>query len=167
MNWIAVLSRVAHVGTAIVLVGGSVFTLFVLLPSASKLSSESQKALSEGVAKYWKRFVHAGILFLIVSGLYNYMHSIPNHKGDGLYHALIGAKIILAFIIFFLATALVGKSSKLEGIRKDRKKWLSVVVLLGAIIVSISGFVKIRPPKGAAETSKTPAVSETTTHPGS
>jgi len=143
--WIVdVLSRVVHVGTAITLIGGSAFMLFVLLPAAKQLSDEAHDQLAAAIGSRWKRFVHIGILLFLVSGFYNYMRAIPLHRGDGLYHAMVGTKILVALVVFFLAAALVGRSEKLAAIRSNRGKWLKVLVLLAAIIVAISGFVKVR-----------------------
>lgn len=141
---IDVLSRIVHVLTAITLAGGSVFTLFVLMPSARELADDAHSQLAAAITGRWKRFVHGGVLLFLISGFYNYMRAIPDHKGDGLYHALIGTKMLLAFGIFFLAAALVGRSEKLAGIRRNRAKWIKVLVLLAVIVVSISGFVKVR-----------------------
>ena len=138
------LSRIVHIATAITLVGGSVFSLFVLLPSARQLSDDAHDQLRTAVTSRWKRFVHAGILLFLLSGFYNYVRAIPQHRGDGLYHALLGTKMLLALVVFFLAAALVGRSAKLEPIRRNRATWLKVLVLLAAIIVAISGFVKVR-----------------------
>jgi uncharacterized membrane protein len=138
------LSRVVHVGTAITLVGGSLFMLLVLMPSAKELDDDAHQQLAASVVARWKRLVHIGVLLFLVSGIYNYMRAIPNHRGDGVYHALLGIKMILALGVFFLAAALVGRSSKLQPIRDQRAKWLKVMVTLAAIIVAISGFVKVR-----------------------
>jgi uncharacterized membrane protein len=139
-----VISRIVHVFTAITLVGGSVFMAFVLGPSADELGEETHNKLREQVMKRWKKFVHGGIGLFLLSGFYNYIVMIPLHKGDKLYHPLVGTKILLAFGIFFIASALVGRSKTFEGMRAQRAKWLKILVLLAAIVVSISGFVKVR-----------------------
>ena len=144
MEWLDIASRIVHVGTAITLVGGSTFILLVLMPSTRELADDARDKLSAAVMGRWKRFVHAGVLLFLVSGFYNYIRAIPNHKGDGLYHALLGTKMILALGVFFLAAALVGRSPALEGIRANRGKWLRLLVFLAAVIVCISGFVKVR-----------------------
>ena len=144
MWMVDVLSRVVHVGTAITLVGGSAFMLLVLLPAASRLSDEAHDQLAASVGSRWKRFVHVGILLFLVSGFYNYVRAIPLHRGDGLYHALLGTKMLIALVVFFFAAALVGRSEKLAAIRANRGKWLKVLVFLAAVIVVISGFVKVR-----------------------
>jgi len=145
MFWIDVVSRVVHVATAITLVGGSVFTLLVLMPSAKTLDTTAHDSLLASIIGRWKRFVHGGVVLFLIGGFYNYFRAIPNHKGDGLYHALVGTKMILAFVVFFLAAALVGRSSKLAFVRQKRKFYMTLLVVLAAAIVAISGFVKIRP----------------------
>ena len=70
---------------------------------------------------------------------------IPKHKGDGLYHALVGTKILLAMFVFFIASALVGKKPGTQKFRDDAKKWTGVMLMVAAVIVGISGFVKVRP----------------------
>ncbi|TWU15689.1 hypothetical protein [Allorhodopirellula heiligendammensis] len=144
MQILDTISRIVHVATAITLVGGSVFTLFVLLPSIKALSDDARQQLAVAINGRWKRFIHGGILLFLLSGFYNYFRAMPAHKGDGLYHGLLGTKILLAFAVFFFASVLVGRSAGTEGMRANRKKWLSVIVILAALIVSISGFLKVR-----------------------
>ncbi len=144
MSTIDVISRILHVGTAITLIGGSAFMLLVLIPAASQLGEETHKKLSAAIQARWKRFVHIGIALFLITGFYNYLQAIPNHKGDGLYHALIGTKILLALLVFFIAAGLVGRSAKLEPMRQNRSRWLTILVLVAAVIVAISGFVKVR-----------------------
>lgn len=139
-----VVSRIIHVSTAITLVGGSAFLVFVLLPSAKLLSEEAHQSLSQAVTGRWKRFIHGGILLFLVTGFYNYIRAMPLHQGDGMYHQLIGIKMLLAFVVFFLASVLVGRSAKFESMRQNRAKWLRIVVVFAAVIVCISGYVKVR-----------------------
>ena len=146
---IDVVSRLVHIATAIVLVGGSTFMAYVLLPTSQQLDTAQHDKLRQLVTGRWKRFVHVGILLFLVTGFYNFYRQLPHHKGDGLYHALMGTKILLALGVFFIASALVGRSRALEGLRADRARWLKVIVLLAAIIVAMSSFVKVRGGKPA------------------
>ncbi len=43
-----------------------------------------------------------------------------------------------------MAAALVGRGEKLEPIRRARCAWLKILVVLAAVIVTLSGYVKIR-----------------------
>ena len=144
MDILDTISRIVHIATAIVLVGGSVFTLMVLMPAARNLPDEPHTQLAEAITGRWKRFVHIGVALFILSGGYNYYRALANHQGDGLYHALLGMKMLLALGVFVLAAALVGRSQKLEPIRRARRTWLKILVVLAAVIVAISGYVKVR-----------------------
>ncbi len=144
MDWIAIISRWTHVGTAIVLVGGTFFLRFVLAPVAAQFPDADQTRLKSLVMAAWKKFIHVGIVLFLVSGFYNYLIvAAPLHKGDKLYHPLIGTKILLALGMFFIASALVGKSRVFEGMRRSANLWQSVILVLAAIIVGISGFAKV------------------------
>ena len=145
MDWIAIAPRWTHIGTAIVLVGGTCFLRFVLAPAAAQLPDEHHAKLKELVMKTWKKFVHGGIALFLASGFYNYLVvQAPLHKGDKLYHPLVGTKILLSLGIFFIASALVGRSKTFEGMRRNSKRWQSVVLLLAVVVVGISGFLKVR-----------------------
>lgn len=144
MNVVDVLSRFIHVSTAITLVGGTIFMLFVLHPAAKQLSTDEHDRLRGLINTSWKKIIHVGIVLFLISGFYNYMQAIPKHVGDKLYHPLLGTKILIALVIFFIASALVGRSAKFEFMRRNRPKWMMVVVLLAAIVVAISSFAKVR-----------------------
>jgi len=148
-----VISRWAHIGTVIVLIGGSAFMRLALMPAAAELPDDQHQALKEKVFSRWRKIVGMGIGLILISGLYNYVKAIPLHKGQGLYHALIGTKMILAFVVFFLASALTGRSEKFEPLRQNSKKWLGILLLLAAIIIGISGVAKVAIP--AVEASET------------
>lgn len=144
MDWLAIISRWTHVGTAIVLVGGTVFLRFIVIPVTTQLPDAEQSPLKLRVLAAWKQFIHVGIVLFLVSGFYNYLVvAAPLHKGDKLYHPLIGTKILLALGMFFLASALVGKAKVFEGLRRHDKFWQSVILMLATIIVGISGFAKV------------------------
>jgi uncharacterized membrane protein len=153
MEYIDVLSRWLHIGTVIVLVGGSAFMRFALMPAAAELPEEQHQALRERIFARWRKIVMIGIALILISGLYNFVRALPHLQDDnkGLYHGLIGTKILLALVVFFLASALVGRSEKFEPVRQNAKKWLGILLLLAAIIVGISGYAKVAIPRVAAE----------------
>ena len=141
------LTRVLHIGTAIVVVGGTFFVRFVLFPAATQnLADDAHARLRSAVMGTWKKIVHAGIALFVATGAINYYRVFAEgtHKGDALYHALLGTKIILALVVFFIASALVGRSPAFEGMRRSAPKWLLVNLLLAALIIAASGFLKVR-----------------------
>ena len=141
---IDVISRFIHVAAAVVMVGGTVFMRFILLPAAAELPQAEHDQLRQRLLARWKRVVHSGIALLLLSGGYNFWLAIRLHKGDGLYHGLVGTKILLALAVFLIASALVGRSAAFEKLRQNRARWMGVIVLLAAVIVGLSAFVKVR-----------------------
>ncbi|MGB1927273.1 MAG: hypothetical protein ACPHL6_12115, partial [Rubripirellula sp.] len=133
-----------HISTAVTLVGGSIFLAVALVPSLGDFSEESRKMLMDNVRGRWKKIVHGGIGVFLLSGFYNYFRAMPKHEGDGLYHALVGTKILVALVIFFLASVLVGRSPKFESWRQNPSGVLRLMILLSMLIIVVSGFLKIR-----------------------
>jgi len=142
---IVTLSRCLHILGAITLFGGAIFMRYVLYPAASQLPETEHELLKQGVTKRWKPFVHIGITVLVLSGLYNYLAvAAPQHHGDGKYHMLMGIKILLALIVFFIASVLPGRIPAFAGMRRNAKTWLSVAILCSTAVVIIAGVLKIR-----------------------
>ncbi len=152
-----VLSRWAHIGCAIVLVGGSSFIWLVVQPVLGTDNAD----LHDRLRNRWKKFVHPGILIFLVSGIYNVITVMPQHKSDPLYHSLIGIKMLLALVVFALASILVGNKPGTQKIRDNARKWLGVTLLLSIVIVGISGLVKVRPYSAPAATAVNDALIET------
>lgn len=142
-------SRWLHVLSAITLLGGSIFSLAVLMPAAKELSEPEHEKLRAAVLQRWKKFVHAGIGLLFLTGIFNFIRAIYAHKGlpdYGTYHLVINTKILLAFAIFFLASILVGRTSAAIAMRKNAKLWVGVIVALGVTVVILSGYAKVMLP---------------------
>lgn len=143
-----VLSRWAHVGAAVVLVGGTVFMLFALLPAAKELPEDVRNSLRERVMGTWRKFVGVAILLLLLSGIVNFYFVLKSDRLDlaenkSLYHSLMGVKIILAMVVFFLASALTGRAKGLEGLRQKSGFWLGLNLTLAAVIIAIAGYLKV------------------------
>lgn len=136
---VAVVSRWVHVGTAIVLLGGSIFQRFVLMPSARTLPEQEQQQLRERIMMRWKKYVMGGIALLLITGFYNYLTTTR----PGPYHMLMGIKILLAFGVFFLASALTGRSAGLQGLRQNAGKWLGLLIFLATAVVAIAGYLRV------------------------
>jgi len=142
-----VLSRFVHLLTAIVLLGGSCYVRFVLMPAAGELPPAEHDALRGRLMVRWKKIVMAGIGLLLATGFYNYIAvAIPGHKGQPAYHALMGVKILLAFGAFFLASALTGRAAAFEPIRRNARLWLLTLIVVSTIVVGIGSVLKVALP---------------------
>ncbi|MBI1345165.1 DUF2269 family protein [bacterium] len=155
MDFFELLSRWVHVGTAIVLLGGSVYTRFVLLPAARQLPDEAHQKLRELTVARWKKFVHGGILLLLLTGFYNYLAvAKPEAAFKKQYHMLMGIKILIALLLFVVASAMVGRSKAFDRMRQNPKRALGLIVLLGAVIVCISGYLRVQGTKAIRQASE-------------
>jgi uncharacterized membrane protein len=153
MDPLSVVLRWAHVLAAITALGGFLFARFALLPAAEDLGKETADRLHAGIRRRWLPWVIGAITLLLASGLTNYVLMIRRVKdapelwgGDWMrqtgYHGLFGVKFLLAMIVFYLASGLVGRGAGTQWIRNARRQWLSVAVGLGVAIVLISGWMR-------------------------
>ncbi len=153
MDPITLLLRWAHVLAAIAALGGLLFSRFALVPAAEELGSETADRLHAGIRRRWLPWVIGAITLLLASGLTNYILLMRRVKdapelwgGDWMkqtgYHALFGVKFLLAMILFYLVSGLVGRGASTQWIRDARKQWLSVAVGLGVGVVLISGWMR-------------------------
>ncbi|QDT56841.1 hypothetical protein Pan44_49010 [Caulifigura coniformis] len=143
-----VYSRWFHIWFAAVLLGGAVFQWFALGPAVKDLSEEQKPLFREWINARWRLVVMLGSLILLITGLYNYLVVLrPLHKGDGIYHMLMGFKILLALAVFFFASVLAGRSPKFEKMRRRSGAWNLVLIGLLTAIVALGGYLKVaRPP---------------------
>ena len=148
LDWLAIFFRWLHMLAAITAVGGTIFMRMALVPSVAVLADDQRKLLHEQVRSRWVKFVMGAILFLLISGFYNFFRRLnsgipPDFKW--LYQMLFGIKFLLALVIFFVASVLTGRAAALVRFRQNAKLWLSVNVALAVIVVCISGVMRFIP----------------------
>jgi len=146
LDYLGILFRWMHILAAVTAVGGTIFVRVALLPSIAVLPDDQRKALHEQVRSRWIKFVMGAILFLLASGFYNIIMKEKPPGVTALYHALFGIKFLLALVIFFVASALVGRSPALAGIRANARFWLTLNMVLAITVVCISGVLRALPP---------------------
>lgn len=149
VDFLGVALRWLHIVGAVVAVGGAVFIRFVLLPSAATLPEEQRQPFrAEVIRRFGKLFLAAiGILFL--TGFANYIiYEMPQHREQGVYHGIIGAKILFAIGVAFIGSALVGRSPAFEGIRRRAPRWLAINILLALVIIALAGIARQIPTTG-------------------
>ncbi len=140
MRWI-------HIGSAMAAIGAPFFVRFALLPSAKEvLDDATHQKLREAVNNRWRKIVYILITLFIITGFYQFMVVAPwkqmGEEDKKLYHMLFGIKVLAAFAIFFLASALAGRTAGLAPIRKNAKLWLGVLLLLAGVIVVCAGIMR-------------------------
>jgi hypothetical protein len=152
IDYLAYILRLMHVLAVITAVGGMVFIRFALLPAMATLGDEQRRSLHETVRVRWSRIIQLSILFLLVSGLVNFIMFIraakqwPQEWHDtyySTYQMLFGIKFLLALAVFALASILTGRSGGTQKIRDNPRFWLNVNLALALAIVLISGVMRL------------------------
>lgn len=141
IDYFVLLSRWLHIVAAAFMIGGAGFALFALLPGTGEsLAEDHCESTRKAVRRKWLGLVNLSIALLLVTGFLNFYLLVIVPKVPTMpYHALFGAKLLAAFVIFFFATALNGSAPGLDGLRANSRRWLTMVLVLGIMIVFISG----------------------------
>lgn len=152
MDPVTLLLRWAHILAAIVAMGALVFARFGLLPALGDFDAGTRERIHDSIRRRWLPWVIGAITVLLASGLANFLLFNGRVKAEGWgdggwmrqtsYHALFGAKFLLAFVVFYLASGLVGRGAGTQWIRNDRARWLSVTLGLALAVVLISGWMR-------------------------
>lgn len=146
MTIVPLVLRWMHIVPAVVAGGATVFVWIALLPALAQLPEAERLRAREAISTRWRVVVMACITLLLVSGIANFvLYQAPVHKGQSLYHALFGVKFLAAMIVFFLASALTGRSAALSGIRANARVWVAVNAALVLLILLISGVLRAIP----------------------
>lgn len=151
---LGLLLRWGHVLAAVTALSGLVFSRFALLPALEDVDDQTRDRIHAGVRRAWMKWVMGAITLLILTGLANYLLTIQRANteawgGNGRawmrfhgYHAFMGMKILFAFVVFYLASALIGRGEATQWARDDRKKWLTVTLGAALAVVILSGYLR-------------------------
>lgn len=130
-----------------VAVGGAIFTLFAVMPAVQVIPDDAKGYFHKALLGRFGKLLMFSIGLLLLTGFYNYLvNERVAHKGQAIYHGLMGAKILLALGVFFIASVLTGSSPAFEGLRKKRKRWLTLNVLMALAVVAIGAVLRAIPP---------------------
>lgn len=129
-----------HVISAILAVGGVAFFRFSVLPYAATLPESERQSFLTGVRKRFVPILHGSFLFLILTGI----HHITRIIRSGLeFPVLLKFKIVTALIIVFIGVALT-TSKGFEGIKKNARVYMTINLVLAAIVVFLGIWVTHR-----------------------
>jgi uncharacterized membrane protein len=137
-----VVLRILHMISAMILVGGLFYTKVVLVPAGVDPYA--------GNRQVWAKWVGIATLFLLVSGLMNFMNIIGLAKANGTplpsaYHMLFGIKFLLGLFLMFLAAILSGKTALAEKFRQKMGRWLGIAWTVSLAIVIIGALLRTFP----------------------
>jgi uncharacterized membrane protein len=163
MDWeliSGVVLRWMHILAAVTAVGGTIFARLALVPSLGVLNEDARGKLHEAIRQHWARPVQISIAFLLISGIINIILLERNYDLGRVayYRPLFGIKFLLAFGVFFLASALTGHGKATQRFRDNRRYWLTVNMVLAITIICISGVLRRSNPPRKPQLSSVPAV---------
>lgn len=141
--WIAIASRVLHILSTAILIGGLCYLRLVVTPSMIT-SDDSAQAFFSGRRAAWARWVMIATAFLILSGLYNLLFAtiFPHEKLPAKYHMLFGIKFLLSLYIFFVAAALAGTTSLAERMRSSARVWLNSALVAAVVLLTLAAVLR-------------------------
>lgn len=145
MFYVSLVLRYLHILPAITLLGGAIFMRMGFVPAMAAIKSEEDRKLAQEKArKGWAMVVMISILLLLVSGLGNV--GLTEARFDWLdgspWRMLLLVKIVLALVVFFIASTLVGRSERAGKWREQLPLWLNINIVLAVIVVLIGGNMK-------------------------
>jgi uncharacterized membrane protein len=158
---ISLVARWLHILSASLALGVPIYVRFVLMPALSQLDESQRGAFREALHARWRIFVHVLIVIFLATGFWTYLGAGRWRDFDAAakprYHMLFGIKFLLAMAMFFISSALAGRSAALAGMRANAKMWLGVLIVLGLCVVGSGGVMRFMEPPRVV----TPAAVET------
>jgi len=129
-----------HVAAAVIGVGGMVFLLLILPPSARVLKAEQRDLLFKSVQQRFRWVTWAVIVLLLGSGLYNVrlVWEVP----WGTYWGLLTVKIVLALLVFAISVCPTVPLKLCDRFRARRRLCLSAALALAMIVILISAYLR-------------------------
>ncbi|RME37511.1 MAG: hypothetical protein D6788_09330 [Planctomycetota bacterium] len=138
---VTIVTRWVHISAAVIAIGGAVFQRVAWMPAAEESGDPADRErLREAVRSRWARLVGLCIGLLLLTGFFNlYWLVIRAGVAPMPYHALFGLKFLAAMVVFFLASAMAGKSPAFASLRAKASSVYATIVLLGLFIILLSG----------------------------
>lgn len=148
MTLLLVLIRIVHIAAAILAGGAAFYYWFAVRPALGGLDEGTRAATRDAMLRRWFPVITAVVALLLVTGLANYlMFKIPayrDHPQKGVYHGLLGVKMLLALAVFHAATVLALPGPRGERWRSSAfwRIWpvvgVLMIVILGAVLVNFN-----------------------------
>lgn len=144
-QWLMLASRFLHVVGAIVMVGGLFYLWAVVAPAIASEGGGTVDRYFGGRREAWAKWVGIASLFLLVTGLWNFISMVKANQLHFTYHILGLVKIILGLALMFLAALLAGRTAAADSMRLKWTKWLTVALLIGFITVGVGSLMRSYP----------------------
>lgn len=111
MEWVdlvRVVLRWVHAVAALFWVGGSLFLFLVYRPAVRLLPEGARSLMDKAVRQRFRELVNTAIVVLLVSGMVLTFDRLSSPAATTPYVLVLGAKVVLALLAFYLALELGG-----------------------------------------------------------
>lgn len=133
-----ILIRVLHIGSAIALLGGTLYAVFTLGMALRVVDDGLRSSIVEASRRRFYRTSHPALVLLILTGFYSFFRDMTAYKEIGpIAHGLLGVKILLAIIILAIV---FGQTFKV--LKGSPATWAKVNLTLGFVIVILAAIVR-------------------------
>ena len=132
-DMLTAIMRWVHISSVVTLIGGILYSRFVMTPAAGSLSPGARSALDTSAAAHFRPVAFAAMAGLVLSGLFNFLAK-PGHSST--YYILFGVKILLALHVFSVAILIAAPQNP----RRARQMFGAAVS--GLAIILLSAYLK-------------------------
>lgn len=136
MEILAVLMRFTHIASMSFLVGGAVYSRFILASAMDRQPNPANAKLIETIASTYRSWVLAAVIALVASGTFNLLNKPAIPPG---YHMWFGIKIL--FALHVIAVSLLMGRPGVDASKRSR--WAAGVAISGLITIGISACLKV------------------------
>lgn len=147
MNWTDLVVKWIHVASIVTAVGLTLYQYFVLQPVLRRVH-EVPEELVKALQRRAGMVIGIAWLLIWVTGIYNLVVIVPAVRPN--YHLMLGAKILLVLVLFFISTALSHPSLAFEGIQRNRGRWVALAAWLAILIIVLSASMNMMRLSGVA-----------------
>jgi len=133
MQWV-------HIGSVIVALGGVIFVRLFLIPALKVLDRGQVPILLGKISSRFNTILWTCIGLILISGVYNIASTNPPFSGW--YTWILSVKILLALTLFTISLTLTLPIPAFSDLQRNRPKWLMVNIILGAIIILLSAYLR-------------------------
>ena len=145
-EWIAVLMRWGHVGSAMIAIGATLFARMILLPSLPVIDEAGRNALMGRILPRYRHVLWMALLLIIITGVYNYV-AVLDEKSmavDRAYFIVLNIKVLLAVAITVIALMLTVPSQVFAKMQAVGKKWMTVNLILAFILLALGAWLRLQ-----------------------
>jgi uncharacterized membrane protein len=144
-DWFMLVSRVLHILSAVVLLGGLFYLAKVVTPAATSTETEPDDQYFGGRRAAWAMWVGVASGLLLATGFWNYFRFMRTYELDKSYHMVLGIKMLVGIALMFVAALIAGRSPLAQKLRQRWMVWLNVCLLLGIITVALGSVLRTYP----------------------